>query len=224
MNVTESIRQTNISYGGGIVPQANALSSSKAIQLAQGATIYTPINERLSRIPFTFNFTGSVGLMGVENVFIKIKLNIQDTGNESLVINGYQDAVITEGTFGTVNYYEEAITDYSRDLITVNTYLPALVTNELLKFNYPTVSVVLRNLKTGNKYVDRALSVRLYRRNREEHPYDAMFAGLDDEFYIGIHARETFRIPYNVSCTIGEIYTDERQLNYDQKMLLAFPS
>ena len=62
----------------------------------------------------------------------------------------------------------------------------------------------LENLKTGNKYIDTWFDVRLYKSNREEHPYDKMFVRDKDHFYIGFHARNTKRLPYNVKCTVGQ--------------------
>ena len=68
------------------------------------------------------------------------------------------------------------------------------------------VSVDLENLKTGNKYIDNWFDVRLYSKSREEHPYDKMYVRLNDYFYIGFHARNTKRLPYNVKCVIGREY------------------
>ena len=66
------------------------------------------------------------------------------------------------------------------------------------------VSVDLSNLKTGNKYIDAWFDVRLYTKAREEHPYEKMYVRANDFFYIGFHARNTRRLPYNVNCVIGQ--------------------
>ena len=77
------------------------------------------------------------------------------------------------------------------------------------------LSLVLtwRTLKTGNKYIDAWFDVRLYTKNREEHPYDKMYVRLNDFFYIGFHARNTRRLPYNVKCVIGQEYLSGAEVN-----------
>ena len=64
--------------------------------------------------------------------------------------------------------------------------------------------VELKNLKTGNKYIDAWLDVRLYNQYYDEHPYDIMYVKQKEPFYIGFHARNTRRLPYNVLCAISE--------------------
>jgi len=76
----------------------------------------------------------------------------------------------------------------------------------------PYVSVQLDNLKTGNQYIDDWLDVRLYTRDRMEHPYDLMYVRPNDFFYVGFHARNTKRLSYNVNVTVGEQYLDESQI------------
>ena len=88
--------------------------------------------------------------------------------------------------------------------ICVNTYQPAAFSGESI----PTLhtkffKVELINLKTGNIYIDCWLDVRLYNKNLEEHPYDIMYIRHNEPFYIGFHARNTRRLPYNVTCAIG---------------------
>mgnify|MGYP005712883483 CR=1 FL=1 len=46
--------------------------------------------------------------------------------------------------------------------------------------------------------------MRLYNSGREEHAYDKMYVKFDDHFYIGFHARNTRRLPYNVEVTVGQ--------------------
>ena len=74
---------------------------------------------------------------------------------------------------------------------------------KILKWRKGYFSVELINKKTGNKYNDCWLDVRLYTRNREEHPYEKMYVRQYDQFYIGFHARNTRRLPYDVECIVG---------------------
>ena len=79
-------------------------------------------------------------------------------------------------------------------------------------------NVDLSNLKTNNKFIDNWFDVRLYNKNRKEHPYDKMFVRMTDYFYIGFHARNTKRLPYNVQCIIGNEYVsglNEETMRYE---------
>ena len=83
----------------------------------------------------------------------------------------------------------------------------------MAKINNPYVGVSLSNLKTGNKYIDAWFDVRLYTKAREEHPYDEMYLPVKDYFYIGFHARNTKRLPYNVECLIGTGFKTKNEID-----------
>ena len=70
------------------------------------------------------------------------------------------------------------------------------------------VKVDLSNLKTGNQYVDVWFDTRLYTPDRQPFEYDTMFLPLKGYFYIGFHARNTKRLPYNVSMTVDGLYSE----------------
>ena len=208
MDVTNEILNSHLIYGGSDNTNQKTLVASKSLNYANGASIHKPIVERITKIPYTFNFKDSVGLFGVENTFVRIDLNILDTGTDEVFVNGYEDPNISIDGGIEVNYYESALFDESKDLTTVNTYEPAAITfGGLPDFFEPKVSVSLDNLKTGNQYIDSWLDVRLYTKNKKEHAYNTLYLDLNDSFYIGFHARNTRRLPYNVNCVIGEQYS-----------------
>ena len=69
--------------------------------------------------------------------------------------------------------------------------------------NYNQFSVYLENKGTNNIYVDRHVDGRLYKVNREEHPYELMYVATKDCVYVGIHARNTKRLPYDMTIYFG---------------------
>ena len=77
--------------------------------------------------------------------------------------------------------------------------LPAIGDEEYL-------SVEIINNGTGNIYVDNHVDIRLYTRDRQEHPYDLMYITRYDFFYIGVHARNTRVLPYDFELRIGSQY------------------
>lgn len=219
-DVTPKIRDIHRIYGSSDNTAPAGLSSSRSLNYANGASIQKPEVSSLTTIPFTFNWQDSVGLFGVENYFVKIDMSIIDQGNNILVVDGYAEALITEGPATEINTYQSAVIDEDRDLTTVNTYEPAKITYDgLPNYAAPRVSVELINNKTGNQYIDRDLDVRLYTKDRQEWAYDKMYIDKDDFFYIGFHARNTRRLPYNVSCRIGDEYLNFYTLTTDQRRL-----
>ena len=203
MDVTQEILNNVLMYGASDNTAPQGLSAAKSLNYAKGASIQKPVLENVSVVPRRLKYADTVGLFGAENVFIKVKLNIKDTGNLCFEEEGWQCLKITFGAFPIVDTYYTAEMDVEKDLTTVNTYEPAQITNKLLQINNPYVGVSLANLKTGNKYIDAWFDVRLYTKAREEHPYDEMYLPASDYFYIGFHARNTKRLPYNVECLIG---------------------
>ena len=203
MDVTQEILNNVLMYGSSDNTSPHGLVASKSLNYAKGATIQKPVQEKVSVLPRRLRYADSVGLFGAENVFIRVDLNIRDTGNLCFEEPGWQCLKMTQGSFPIVNTYYTAVMDQEKDLETVNTYEPAVITNNLGNISNPYVGVSLDNLKTGNKYIDAWFDVRLYTKAREEHPYNEMFLPTNSYFYIGFHARNTKRLPYNVECLIG---------------------
>tara|TARA_B100001094_G_scaffold235106_1_gene230137 strand:- start:704 stop:1369 length:666 start_codon:yes stop_codon:yes gene_type:complete len=203
MDVTEEILRNTQIYGASDYTAHHSLASAKVLNYAEGASIQKPIQEKITVIPRMLKYQDSVGLFGAENVFIKVTLKILDSGNSCFEEPGWQCMKIIEVDDALFNTYYTAVIDTKADLDIENTYEPAQMTNVLPAVPAPYVGISLNNLKTGNKYVDAWFDVRLYTKAREEHPYDEMYVPYTDYFYIGFHARNTKRLPYNVECLIG---------------------
>jgi hypothetical protein len=213
MDVTREILNNHLVYGASDNTNPNGLAASKSLNYAKGASIQKPVLENVSVVPRRLKYADTVGLFGAENVFVKVDLNIKDTGNLCFEEPGWQCLKITLGAFPVVNTYYTAAMDPDKDLVTENTYEPAQIVNSLASINNPYVGVSLANLKTGNKYIDAWFDVRLYTKAREEHPYDEMYLPVSDYFYIGFHARNTKRLPYNVECLIGTGYKPKNEVD-----------
>lgn len=222
MDVTEQINLIHLKYGSSDSTDPKGLAASKKLNYAQGATIQKPLEEKVTVIPFTFRYEDVVGLFGVENVFIRMTVNATDYGNQEVSEVGWLPVRRTEGGDDDP-YYTQAVEDVYDDLITVNTYEPAQFNNDLSDIWDPYISVSLDNLKTGNKYIDAWFDVRLYTRTREMHPFNEMFIRKNDVFYIGFHARNTKRLPYNVKCTIGELFVSSLDIKGQARQLIAQP-
>ena len=219
-DVTQKILDIHRIYGSSDNTAPAGLSSSKSLNYANGASIQKPEVSKLTTIPYTFNWQDSIGLFGVENHFVKIDMKIIDQGNNTIIVGVYEDPRITPGPGVEVNTFQAAVIDENRDLTVVNTYEPATIEyGGLPRYASPRVSVELINNKTGNKYTDRDLDVRLYTKDKQEWAYDKMYLPSDDFFYIGFHARNTRRLPYNVSCRIGEEYLNLYTLTPEQNKL-----
>ena len=211
MNVTKEIQKNHIIYGASDYTAPHSLAASRSLNYAEGATITKPAEQECSVIPHTFHYEDSVGLFGTENYFTRIQLNVVG----DVVFACFEETGWACADILNVNdpdpYYTQAIVDYDYPCVDgTNGYdCPDILGNRLPTLGGDTyVTIDLINRKTGNMYVDDWLDVRLYTRNREEHPYPRMWVRTRDFFYIGFHARNTKRLPFNVSCVIGLEYAD----------------
>lgn len=205
MEVTEQILRQHLTYGPSDNTAPQGLAASKSLNFANGPTIQRPEKQRVTVIPYTLRYQGTTGLMGAENYFVRVQADI----GLDITLKCYEEpfwecARISNEIFDAGSVYTEAVIDGSKDLTTVNTYEPARITTKKRATTDSYISVDLTNLKTGNKYIDSWLDVRLYTSEREEHPYDKMYVRLKDYFYIGFHARNTRRLDYNVEALIGD--------------------
>jgi len=206
--VTQSILDRHIIYGASDNTNPAYLSSNRSLNYATGGSITSPEKDKVSIIPFTINYKDTVGLFGKENHYIRVDVNINSTvAFACFEEEDWECAFMTEGQASTVNTYMSAIVDLNSDLAPENDYDHAQILENSLRKKFDSyISVDLENLKTGNKYIDAWFDVRLYTKDRQEHPYDKMYVRLNDFFYIGFHARNTRRLPYNVKCVIGQEY------------------
>ena len=229
MNVTEQINRQMVSYGGGS-SNPSYYSSSKSLNYAKGSnSLINASEERVTAVPFVKSFVDSVGLFGAENIFIKIQLDIQNSLNvangillDGIVIDGYTEAVLNDAIDDSDLYWDAAIRDYNLDLNTVNTFVPAFISNEIDFVPNGVVKIDLENLKTGNKYIDAWFDVRLYTPDRQPYDYDTMYVPLKGFFYLGFHARNTKRLPYNVRMTVnGELISSNTLSANERKYLIS---
>jgi hypothetical protein len=208
MNVTTELLKANQAYSASDNTNPDRYASSKTLNYASGGSISKAETAEVNVVPSSLRYSDAVGLFGVENHFIKVKLNIIG----DLVLKEYMEIGFVKSD---INFSEteddadfvsasvdqagsESDTGYS-SASTPPLTLPAIGLNAYL-------SVGLQNLKTTNMYNDSNLDVRLYTSEREEHPYDTMYIKPRDFFYVGIHARNTKRLPYNIQIDVGNEY------------------
>ena len=106
---------------------------------AQGSNINQAVPEPVSIIPIGLGYKDTVGLFGVENVYIKLDLDIKNINfkEADLVENDYREAEVTAGPVLIVNDYTDAESDPTDDTQVVNTYEPAQISNTLSQLSQP---------------------------------------------------------------------------------------
>lgn len=221
MDVTAEILQNHLTYGASDNTNPAGLSSSRSLNYAAGPSITRPDKARVTLIPYTLKYQDSVGLFGAENYFVRIDVTLNPIVSAACFEEpGWVCAQVTLRNEND-NGWESAEIDDKEDLETVNTYDPAFMKYSLNKQYRGYLSIDLKNLKTGNIYIDSWLDTRLYTSQREEHPYDKMYVRENDSFYIGFHARNTRRLPYNVECLIGQEYLSEEDIPTNERRYIA---
>jgi len=222
MDVTDQITLVKQTYGGSNNTSPGGLSASKNLNYAKGSSITNAPQENVSVIPFNIDYKDTVGLFGAENTFVKIKLNIIDAGAQDYEEPGWGGVVICSTCSDSDPFYLAAALNTSGDPSTVNEFEPA-GTNRDINFPFnPLVSIDLINNKTNNIYNDSWFNARLYTKERQPHPYDKMYVNpKEGYFYIGFHALNTRRLPYNVTCTIGAELVSSSDLTQDSRRYIA---
>ena len=208
-DVTPQIQKSHTIYGSSDLTNPAYMSSNRSLNYAEGGSITKPEKDKISIIPFKMVYQDAVGLFGKENHFIRVDVNIDGTNALACFEEEYWECAIIQPEIVDPNTdgYTQAVINLNLDLSPSGGYDPAeALNNYLVRLTNAYVSVDLNNLKTGNKYIDSWFDVRLYTKNRMEHPYDKMYVKMRDFFYIGFHARNTKRLPYNVECVIGQEY------------------
>ena len=225
MDVTKSINRSIEQMGGSGSTNPTNFAATKSLNYAKGRnSITNAAVETVTAIPYTLKYKDAVGLFGAENVFVKIQLNIQSQATAFTNIENSENSYFPVWTFpesGTTNFYDTGEFDFTADPATVNDFQPSIITNNLSDYTDPHVKIDLTNLKTGNKYIDNWLDVRIYTADRLEYAYDTIYLPIKGCFYIGFHARNTRRLPYNVEVRIGNEYIEVYDLTSDQRRLTA---
>ena len=224
MDVTTEIRNKINQMGGSGSSRQAYLSSNKSLNFASGGNnLNTAPAQRVTAIPALLTFKGEVGLFGAENQFVKINLDVQSSKTAFANIEVPENTYFPVWTFvetATINDYETAIMDFTKDFVTENTYAPARISNDLASYGNPIVSVEIKNLKTGNQYLDNWLDIGIYDKNGNEIDKDFFYMSAEDYFFVGAHARNTRRIPINVTIDIGLEYYEKSKMSTAQLKLL----
>jgi len=239
MDVTPQILEHHRIYGASDNTNQGYVSSSRALNYGKGPSIQRPENEKVTTVPRVLSFQDKVGLFGTEDHFVKVQMNIQNPILGTYIEDGWEPAnfstesvVISDPyTYANEGYDTpgQAYIDYDADLdndgscgsgvICITSYEPAQIPgNSIANISSKYFRVELKNLKTGNIYIDNWLDVRLYNRRYDEHPYDVMYVKYNEPFYIGFHARNTRRLPYNIECIVGKTNSEnvyDSVLNYE---------
>ena len=221
MDVTAEILQNHITYGASDNTAPAGLSSSRSLNYASGPSLKRPDAIKIATIPYTLKFQDSVGLFGAENYFIKVTVAIDMDYVASCFEEPFWECAVMRDVDEPDTIYTQATIDRTKDLNIVNTFDPANIKVTVNNKTNPYVSIELKNLKTGNIYIDSWLDSRLYTANQEEHPYDKMYVRANDCFYLGVHARNTRRLPYNIECIIGNEYKGYSELTDEDRRYIA---
>ena len=207
MDVTQQIN--NYKNGFSTFTNPSFAAATKSLNAAQGPSIDRPIVERITAMPLSLGYKDAVGLFGSENKFIRLDINIQNTlfhmfSGEYKQADNYFIYNITRQT-QEYEHYEEALdTSTINEESIVNGYKHADYNTKLENNEGIMLSVELINNKTGNKYNDNWLDVVLYSSSKQALPSNTVYVKPQDTLYIGLHARNTRRLPYNIKVNIAE--------------------
>ncbi len=203
-DVSNELNEYQDSYGGSNLSNPAYYASTRQLNLSAASnTIGNATGQTLTTVPYELNYSDSIGLFGAENYYVKINLDILDTGNTYTIVNDYAGLTVGRDQ-PLVNTYLQAVEDDLQDLTTVNDFAPSVRGTGFGDLLEPIISIRLENNGTGNIYNDSHVDARLYDRNYNEISDDKGLIDRKGVVYLGIHARNTRRLPYNISVHIGE--------------------
>ncbi len=256
MEVTTELQNSLQTYGGSDSTNPNSTSSSKSLVYSQGSSWQKPIVDKVTVAPYTFNYSGEVGLFGCENIFVRLECNILDAGGGVLIINDFIAGDIETTAANTENTFNSAIFNATVEVQPVNEFEPADVESDFINNLKSVIKIELINEQIGNKYENAWVDIRLYDRYRTEiaqgtanhvlplrESYDSNALGqslysedlntytnsaktsslyiyASDSIYIGVHARNTKRLPYKFTVRVSNL-TEPDVLNDEERKLLA---
>lgn len=225
INVTGEIRHNHRIYGSSDNTAQHSTAASKSLNYANGASIQHPWEMGLYSLPKVDKWEDAVGLFGSENKFIKYTPDPKiEYANSCFEDDSYECAQLEQDPVPDEDY---SPIDYdNRDFPTEESYEELRITANALPKYYDAdlYSVEIINNGVGNIYMDDWLDVRLYNKNRDEHPFTKMWLPLTEPFYVGFHARNTKRLSYNVDILIGKKILPASDIKNKQEIrkLLAF--
>ncbi len=212
-DVTNQINELQDSYGGSNLSNPAYYSSSRQLNLSSSSnSIKNAIGQTITTVPYLLRYSDTIGLFGAENYYVKISLDIIDSGNTYTLVNDYTGLSIGNDP-ALVNTYLRAVEDNLTDIAPQNDYDPATRGTGFGDLLEPIVSIRLENTGTGNIYNDSHVDARLYDKNYNEINVNEGIIGREGVFYLGIHARNTRRLPYDISIMIGEEIKIRSELN-----------
>ena len=206
MDVTRQILEQIREQGGSDNTNPATLSSSRSLNYANGGTIQRAQEITITSIPLTLNFKDAVGL-GVNNTYIKCNLKDIQARFACFEPVGWECArILINYTPDPESDYEEGDIEDFEDLVIVNDYEPASLENSgFTSHEKPKLNVTLHNRGTGNIYQDRDFDAFIIKKTKDPiGSGEQLWCNLNDHFYLGFHARNTKRIPYDVDVHIGE--------------------
>ena len=212
MDVTEQILAHHQIYGSSDSTNQSYVASGQCFNYSKGNTIQKPIEYGVTVFPFKADLKGEVGLFGAENVFYKFNVKVQDSATFCLEEAGWICAEIDQNlqpvdpsdeyTFVPTAKLGQAFIDFDKPELDESYESADLIYPNYIE-NFNQFSVYLENKGTDNIYVDSHVDSRLYKSDREEHPYELMYIASQDCVYVGIHARNTKRLPFDMTIYFG---------------------
>lgn len=220
MDVTQQYLDTVQHYGSSDSSHPGYLAATTHLNYASGPTIKNPVEQIVSSLPMTYNYSGSVGLFGVENLYVKV---IDDSDrvspNTFIEEESWLNQVSTTETSADMFYAKAAITD---ETVEDENYQIAGYNNKLwFSTSYGTyISVDIINTGIDINCVDTWIDAGLYGRNQQPHPYKRIYIPVGTYCYFGIHARNTKRMDYNVQLIVGASIVAYDAMTEDQRRLV----
>ena len=111
MDVTQQYLATVLSYNGSDSTEASHLASTTRLNYASGPTYREAVEQNVYQIPYTLDYHGSLGLEGVENIYVRINHDPQSVDQDVCIEEKFWQCMVIWDTLETELLYDGAVFD-----------------------------------------------------------------------------------------------------------------
>ena len=90
MDVNNQVLTFVNTYGGSENTSPSQLAASKALNYAVGPSMGNPVVELVKGIPFTIKLKGELGMSGVDNLYVKVNMDVGSLSAEGRETNHHR--------------------------------------------------------------------------------------------------------------------------------------
>ena len=221
MDITEQYLQTVQNYNGSDSTYAGNLAASTRLNYASGPTYREAVQQNVYEIPYTLDYEGSLGLEGIENIYVRVNHKPETVADGICIEEPYWMCMAIWDSDESDLGWDGLVFDSAEEGDSP-TYEQVQITNRawFAELSDMYMKVRLDNTGTGNMYQDTNIDCFLYDKSRRPFQYKEMYVPLNGSTTFGIHSRNSKRTGLFNQLTLGTDLKRRSEMTEDDLKLL----